>query len=127
MAEINLFKHSPDAFTVEAGATLFREGEPGEVMFAVIEGHVEVTRGDQVVEQLGAGSILGELALIDATPRAATATATVASRVVPIDKKHFMFLVQEHPTFALQVMAVMADRLRNANDAYAMKIADQRD
>lgn len=127
MAEIHLFKHSPDAFTVEPGAALFREGEPGEVMFAVIDGLVEVRRGDQLIEQIGAGGILGELALIDAAPRAATAIAAVAARVVPIDKKHFMFLVQEHPTFALQVMAVMADRLRNADDAYASKSADRRD
>jgi len=115
MVEINLFKSSPDAFVVEAGTALFTEGEPGDVMYAVIEGNVEVAVGGHVVEQLGPGGILGELALIDASPRAATARATVASRVTRIDKKHFMFLVQEHPTFALQVMAVMADRLRHAN------------
>ena len=68
---------------------------------------------------VGVGSILGELALIDASPRAATARATVPTRVARIDKKHFMFLVQEHPTFALQVMAVMADRLRHANEGHS--------
>ena len=117
MVEINLFKSSPDAYEVEAGDALFVEGEPGDVMYAVIEGHVEVTLGGHVVEQAGPGGILGELALIDASPRAATARATVTSRVARVDRKHFMFLVQEHPTFALQVMAVMADRLRHANEA----------
>jgi CRP/FNR family cyclic AMP-dependent transcriptional regulator len=94
MVEINLFKSSPDAYDVEAGGALFTEGEPGDVMYAVIEGQIDVTLAG-----------------------AATATATVTSRVARIDKKHFMFLVQEHPTFALQVMAVMADRLRHANEA----------
>jgi CRP/FNR family cyclic AMP-dependent transcriptional regulator len=117
MVEINLFTSSPDAYEVEAGIALFTEGEPGDVMYAVIEGQIDVTIGGQVVEQLGPGSILGELALIDASPRAATAVATVTSRVARIDEKHFMFLVQEHPTFALQVMAVMAVRLRHANEA----------
>jgi len=86
-------------------------------MYAVIDGRVEISIGGQVVEEVGPASILGELALIDASPRAATARAVVTSRVTRIDKKHFMFLVQEHPTFALQVMAVMADRLRHANAA----------
>jgi CRP/FNR family cyclic AMP-dependent transcriptional regulator len=119
MAEINLFRSSPDAFEIGPGEALFTEGEPGDVMYAVIEGRVDVSLGGHVVEELGPGSILGELALIDASPRAATARAAVASRVTRIDKKHFMFLVQEHPTFALQVMGVMADRLRHANEARA--------
>ena len=118
MAEINLFRSAADAVPVEAGETLFREGEEGDAMFAVVDGAVEVTRGGFVIEQVGAGAILGELALIDASPRAATATVTEPSRVVRIDKAHFTFLVQEHPTFALQVMAVMADRLRKADDAH---------
>jgi len=117
MVEINLFKSSPDAYDVEAGTALFTEGEPGDVMYAVISGEIDVTLGGHVVEHVGTGGILGELALIDASPRAATATATVLSRVARVDEKHFMFLVQEHPTFALQVMAVMADRLRHANEA----------
>jgi CRP/FNR family cyclic AMP-dependent transcriptional regulator len=117
MVEINLFKSSPDAFAVQAGSALFAEGEPGDAMYAVIEGNVELAIGGQVIEEVRPGGILGELALIDASPRAATARATVVSSVTRIDKKHFMFLVQEHPTFALQVMAVMADRLRHANTA----------
>jgi CRP/FNR family transcriptional regulator, cyclic AMP receptor protein len=121
MVEINLFKSSPHAYEVEAGTALFSEGEPGDVMYAVIDGNVDVTLGGQVVEQVGPGGILGELALIDASPRAATATATVLSRVTRVDQKHFMFLVQEHPTFAIQVMAVMADRLRHANEAHGSR------
>jgi CRP/FNR family cyclic AMP-dependent transcriptional regulator len=55
------------------------------------------------------------MALIDAAPRRASATARTAARVVPVDQKRFKYLVQEHPTFALQVMAVMAERLRRAS------------
>ena len=120
MVEINLFKFAPDAYEVAPGEALFREGESGDTMFAVVEGRVEVTIGGQVVEQVGPGGVLGELALIDAAPRAATATAAVTSRIVSIDKRHFTFLVQEHPTFALQVMAVMAERLRSANVNHAL-------
>jgi CRP/FNR family cyclic AMP-dependent transcriptional regulator len=119
VTEINLFKHSKEAFDVDAGHELFGEGELGDVMYVVIEGGVEVRHGAAVIETIGPGGIIGELALIDTTARSATATAAAPSRLVRVGKQDFMFLVQEHPTFALQVMAVMAERLRRANDRVA--------
>jgi len=113
---INLFKHSRDVIDVEAGHALFREGEPGDTMFVVLDGAVEVIHGDQVVETIGAGGLVGELALIDTAPRSASAIAATPCRLVPVGKPEFTFLVQEHPTFALQVMTVMAERLRRTND-----------
>ena len=97
------------------GDVLFHEGDAGDVMFAVVEGEVELTRGDRVVDKIGAGGIVGEMALIDTEPRSATAMARTAARVVRVDQRHFTFLVHEHPTFALQVMKIMAERLRRAN------------
>jgi CRP/FNR family cyclic AMP-dependent transcriptional regulator len=119
VSTINLFKHSTDVIAIGSGDALFHEGEPGDTMFVVIEGTVEVTRGAQVIETIGAGEIVGEIALIDTGPRGASAIAATPSRVVRVGKQEFIFLVQEHPTFALQVMAVMATRLRQANDRAA--------
>jgi CRP/FNR family cyclic AMP-dependent transcriptional regulator len=116
MTAINLFKHSADAIDVETGHPLFREGEVGDTMFVVLEGAVEVSHGERVIETIGPGGIIGELALIDTAPRSASATAATPSRLVCVGKQEFTFLVQEHPTFALQVMTVMAERLRRAND-----------
>ena len=119
MAEINVFKHSKDALDVEAGEVLFRQDDEGDVMYAVVDGQIDLTLEDRVVEEVGPGGILGEMALIDTSPRSATATARTSSRVVRIDRRHFEFLVHEHPTFALQVMRVMADRLRRLNQRAA--------
>jgi CRP/FNR family transcriptional regulator, cyclic AMP receptor protein len=116
MTTINIFKHSKDAVEIEPGEHLFSEGEQGDTMFVVLDGAVEILHGGNVVETIGAGGIIGELALIDASPRSASAVAATPSRIVRVDKREFTFLVQEHPTFALQVMAVMAERLRRAND-----------
>ena len=115
MTSINIFKNSPDAIEVKPGDVLFHEGDVGDVMFAIVEGEVELTRADRVIDAIGAGGILGEMALIDTGPRSATATVTIAGRIVRVDQRHFVFLVHEHPTFALQVMKVMAERLRRAN------------
>jgi CRP-like cAMP-binding protein len=115
MAEINIFRNASDALTLEPGELLFEEGDNGDVMFAVVEGEVELIRDGTPIEVVRPGGVLGELALIDAAPRGATARAKSAARVAPVDHRQFTFLVQEHPTFALQVMAVMAERIRNAN------------
>ncbi len=116
MAEITVFRNTADAMALAPGDVLFREGDPGDVMYAVVEGEVALTRGGSVLETLGPGSILGEMALIDSDVRSATASARTAARVVRVDERHFTYLVHEHPTFALQVMRVMAARLRRAND-----------
>jgi CRP/FNR family transcriptional regulator, cyclic AMP receptor protein len=112
---INLFKHSKDVIDVEPGYALFREGDAGDTMFVVLDGAVDVVHGDRVVETIGAGGLVGELALIDTEPRSASAIAATPCRLAHVDKREFTFLVQEHPTFALQVMSVMAERLRRAN------------
>ena len=112
MPAINLFKNAPDAKDVAQGFVLFREGEPGESMIVVIDGAVDVMLGERVLETVGAGGTVGEMALIDDAPRSASAIASAPSRVLQVDKKRFTFLVQEHPRFALQVMAEMAARLR---------------
>ena len=117
MPEIHIFTHSPDALTLEPGAVLFHEGDEGDVMFAVIEGELELSRKGALIEVVGPGGILGELSLIDPAPRSADARARTAARVARVDQRQFTFLVQEHPTFALQVMAVMAERLRRTNEA----------
>ena len=90
-------------------------------MFAVVEGEIELIRDGTVVETVGAGGILGELALIDPAPRSAGARVRTAARVVRIDKRQFTFLVHEHPTFALQVMTVMAERLRKTNEGISSR------
>ena len=80
MTGINIFKNAPDAEDVKQGDVLFREGETGDVMFAVVEGEVELTRGDRVVDSVGAGGIIGEMALVDTEPRSATATVKSPTR-----------------------------------------------
>ena len=95
---------------VAAGETIFREGDEGDYMYGVVSGAVELRIGDHTVEVAGEGDVFGEMALIDKSRRAATATATTS--LAMIDQREFLFLVHETPTFAIQVMSSLADRLR---------------
>lgn len=116
MIEINLFRHSKDIVELRPSEVLFRSDEPGDCMYAVLTGEIVLTVHGSAVETMGPGSILGEMALIDHSERSATATALTDTTVARVDERQFTYLVQEHPTFALQVMRVMAERLRRAND-----------
>ena len=86
-------------------------------MYVLLEGEMDVRLGDYVVETARAGALIGEMALIDDSPRAANAVAKSACRLAPIDQRQFHFLIQQPPHFATHVMKELADRLRNMNAA----------
>lgn len=81
----------------------------------VIEGEVEMMVGDKVVETAGSGAFIGEMALIDDSPRSAAARAKTEVLVFPIDSNKFQVLVKETPFFALDVMRTLAQRLRRVD------------
>jgi CRP/FNR family cyclic AMP-dependent transcriptional regulator len=94
------------------GQVVFESGAPAECMYVVAEGEVEIAFDNGRVEVVGQEGILGEMALIDHQPRSATARARTACRLVEIPEKRFLYLVHETPHFALEVMRVLAGRLR---------------
>jgi CRP/FNR family cyclic AMP-dependent transcriptional regulator len=110
--KITLFHDSEECESIPAGQTLFREGDLGDAFYVVTTGEVDILVGDELVETVGPGGIVGEMAMIDGGARSASAVARTDSRVVRLDERRFQFLVQQTPNFAVQVMRIMADRLR---------------
>lgn len=98
----------------EQGEVIFSEGDKGDKMYVIRSGEIEVERDGKIVETLSAGGIFGEMALIDGSPRAATARAKTACEVAPISERSFLFLVHETPFFAISVMRALAERLRRS-------------
>lgn len=109
---IDLFRNTKDSTSFPAGQTIFQEGQAGDVMYVVVEGEVDILVHGTLLDSVGPGGLLGEMALIENKPRSATAVAKTDSKLVAVSEKRFTFLVQQTPHFALQVMRVMADRLR---------------
>lgn len=112
MPNIDLFRNEPRRSTVAAGTVIFSEGEKGTSMYALLEGEVEVAKGGRVVAVLTAGEVFGEMAVIDHEVRSATVTTRTQCQLVEIDERRFLFLVQQTPFFALQMLRLMAERLR---------------
>jgi CRP/FNR family cyclic AMP-dependent transcriptional regulator len=117
MDPAELFRQETDTVQLAPGDFLFREGDKREKMYVVLDGEVDVRLGDYVVETAGPGALIGEMALIDNSPRAANAVAKSACRLAAIDQPRFHFLIQQHPHFATHVMKELANRLRNMNAA----------
>ncbi len=111
-----LVRFAEEHESVPQGQRIFSEGEPGDVMYVVTEGEVDLVARDTVIETLAPGDILGEMALIDKNPRSATAIARTNCRLAPINEARFTYLVQQTPYFAIQVMRVMAHRLRSMDE-----------
>ncbi|MHB1100952.1 MAG: cyclic nucleotide-binding domain-containing protein [Burkholderiales bacterium] len=107
-----LFRFEADLLQIGAGEPVFKVGDPGDRMYVLMAGEADIVVGNVVVERAAPGALLGELALVDATPRTATVMAVTDCSLLPIDVKRFRFLVQETPNFALHVMKVIAERLR---------------
>jgi CRP/FNR family cyclic AMP-dependent transcriptional regulator len=117
MTTTGLFRNATDFQTVEAGATIFQAGDPGDLMYVIKSGEVEIEVAGKKVAELGAGEIFGEMALIDARPRSATAWTRSRCEIVPVDRKKFLYLVQQTPQFALQVMQTLVERLRALDES----------
>lgn len=113
MAE--LFRHQTDLHSLSAGQVLFKEGEPGDLMYVLMSGTAEIIVHNRVVEIAEAGAIVGEMGMIDDGARSATLVAKSDCKFLPIDRKRFNFLIQQTPHFALHVMRVMAERLRKTD------------
>jgi CRP/FNR family transcriptional regulator, cyclic AMP receptor protein len=99
----------------KAGDVIFREGEPAQEFFIVKTGSVEIRLGNRLLNILPERSIFGEMAIIDQSPRSATAVAATDVTLVPVGEKQFLFMVSRTPYFALNVMRVLAQRLRDSN------------
>jgi len=105
-----------------AGSTLIKQGDTGVGLYILTSGKVRVTRvnnPDRPEEELdiaGAGSVLGEMALLDDLPRSATVTAIedVSALLLPVWE--FRSTLQSHPDIAIRLLSVLSRRLRKAEN-----------
>ncbi len=119
MATDSLFMNAPDHVSVPAGHVIYSEGDSGDHMYGIVDGRVALTKGRSVIAVLGPNDVFGERALIDHLPRNVTAVTTTDTTLAEIDRRLFLFLVHESPTFALGIMGALASRLRAYDELVA--------
>ena len=106
-----------DEIEVPEGRVLIRQGEPGREFFVIVEGKAKVLRRGRRAKTLGPGAGIGELSLLDQGPRSATVTATSDMYLLVLDSRSFSSLIAEVPSVTGKIFRVMAERLREAEQA----------
>jgi CRP/FNR family cyclic AMP-dependent transcriptional regulator len=114
--KIRLFDKDTNSVVYPEGHVVFNRGDAGEHMYAVIAGSVDIIIQGRTIETVEVGGVFGEMALIEGGgPRSATAVVRSEAKLVPIDKNRFLFLVQQTPFFAVQLLTIVTQRLRRIN------------
>ncbi|MCB1956472.1 MAG: cyclic nucleotide-binding domain-containing protein [Rhodocyclaceae bacterium] len=102
--------------SLPAHEILFSEGEAADVTYLLVSGQAELLVMGQTIEVAGPGAFLGELALIEPDqPRPMSVRAVTECHVARIDQRRFEEIVARYPQFAVDLMKVMAQRLRRAD------------
>jgi CRP/FNR family cyclic AMP-dependent transcriptional regulator len=99
------------------GRYIVQQGQIGSGLYLIIEGKVRVVHGSDVLAELGPGELVGEISVLDQQPRLASAIAEEPTRALGIASWDFIELLEQDPKLAINVLRVMATRLRNATAA----------
>ena len=105
-----------DEVEAEAGAELMDQGRPGQECYVILEGTAGVYFSGEHVATLEAGSMVGEMALVDHRPRSATVVAETPMRLLGFDTKAFRSLLDEMPKASQRVMSLLNARAQENRD-----------
>ncbi|MEP7154521.1 MAG: cyclic nucleotide-binding domain-containing protein [Betaproteobacteria bacterium] len=103
----------------DAGKPIMRVGEAGVSMYLVMQGTVGIFIRDSEVEKVNAGGTFGEMALVDQSPRTASAIAQSDCVLLSVNRTALMALVKAQPAIGIAMMRSIADRLRHMNSLLA--------
>jgi CRP-like cAMP-binding protein len=103
--------------TFKAGEKIFVQDDEGSHMYVVRSGRVNLVASGTILENVGPNGTFGEMALLDGSPRSATAVALEPTEVAVIDEHAFLCMVEQNPRLALQLMRRLAQRLRRMNQS----------
>jgi HEAT repeat protein len=121
---VSMFSQTPDhvladvadlleEVDVTENETIFKQGDPGDSLYVILDGKVRVHDGERLLNYLGERDVFGEMALLDPEPRLASVTAIEATRLFRLDQAPFYELMAERPEVATGVIRVLSGHLRN--------------
>jgi CRP-like cAMP-binding protein len=96
----------------ERESVIMKEGQVGVLMYVVLEGRVAVTIQGKLVERVGPGGVFGEMALVERTPRLASAVAETGCTLLAINRNTFLSLVRASPDFGVALLGAVGERAR---------------
>ena len=119
-AKLKLLAFMSQRVGFDDGKTLFRQGDPGDAAYLIMDGEADVIlegpAGPLTVATLGANDIVGEMAILSGAPRNATVRAKGRLTALKIAKEPFLRMVREFPSMAVSIMLELAQRLDSTNN-----------
>jgi len=127
LKSLNLFKETPENILAdlaplmkeiqyEQGTEIFKEGETGDCMYIIQQGNIKIHKGNTTLAILKEKEVFGELSLLDADTRSASATADTDCILYKIDQEPFYELMDERPEVAKGFIKILCQRLRTMNE-----------
>ena len=104
-----------------SGQIIFHLGDPGGLLYIITQGKVKISHStpdgqEALLAILGNGDFFGELALLDDSPRSATAEAIESTETLTLHRDEFLRFMNQNPGFASHVLQTLARRIRKLND-----------
>src|SRR5947207_6191304 len=126
-AELDALEHTAQVKAYKAGRNIFQEGDPGDGIYLILEGKVQITcllGQDQrtVLSRLEAGDFFGEMAVLDNQPRSATATAETDATVYFILRDDLLKVLERSPSLAANLVTEFSQRMRDFNHQYTREV-----
>lgn len=110
--ELEVIAKGSDELTVSEGTIIVDQGQTGREAFLILSGTVTVKRNGRKIATLEAGSLVGELSLLDHGPRTATAICDTECTFLVIDQRHFLGIVLASPILTTKLLSSLASRVR---------------
>jgi len=126
--ELALLSEAVDLRELQPGESMFKAGDPGEALYIVASGEIEISVVDRAGQKIvltgrHRGDVFGELAMLDAGPRTATATAIVPTELLELDRSDLLLLVTKKPEAALHLLGAMGAMTRKADLLLRTRVA----
>lgn len=110
--ELQLIARASDEVKLNAGHVLMEQGRTGREAFVIVDGTAVVKRNNRKIAELGPGSAVGELALLDRGERTATVEAKSDLTVLVLGPREFSAVLDDVPSMAHKLMSAMATKIR---------------
>ena len=116
--KLKLLAFTSERLAFPAGTELFRQGDPGDAAYILLDGQADVlvdtTGGELVVARVGRHGFVGEIAILIDVPRTATVRATTDLAALMVTKEDFLRMATDYPDVAIEIMRELAQRLAAA-------------
>ena len=122
MEFLKKFRNWKDVEEHPAETVIFPEGNLADHLYVILSGEVELSLRGNPLEVEKSGGFIGEMALFESAARSATATALTDVKLARLDRDQLAALMYESTEFSLQIMAVLANRLRAVNEYLATSL-----